>query len=180
MPADKIEIRRTMKRLEREFLSAGRDVAETEAIWKKVEESEAFRKAATVLIYMAIDGEVPTESFIGKWNGVKRFVIPRVCGEELALYEYDPAHLIPGYKGISEPAEDAVEVQPESIDLALVPGIAFTKEGGRLGRGKGFYDRLIPRLNCPCAGIGFSFRWIESLPLDNWDAKLSTDLSVNP
>ena len=170
----KREIRKSMKKLEEDFLSHGDVRGESEAIWRQVEESEEFRNASTVLLYMAIPGEVPTREFIDKWSGRKRIVIPKVNGEELDLYEYDPSRLQEGYKGIQEPSEDAKKVCPEEIDLALVPGVAFTGEGSRLGRGKGFYDRLLPHLKCPCAGVGFSFRWIDEIPSDPWDVSLQS------
>lgn len=167
-----------MKRLEADFLASGKAAAETEAIWSSVERSRAFAHATTVLLYMDIAGEVPTRDFMDKWRGRKRIAIPKVCGDELVLYEYDPQKLQVGYKGIPEPSEDAAVIAPEEIDLALVPGLAFAKTGKRMGRGKGFYDRLLPTMACPKAGIGFSFRWVEDLPSDPWDAPL-TDLSGN-
>ena len=176
---DKAELRKQMKEAEKAFLASGRQNAETSAIWRRVEGTEQFRNAGTVLLYMAIPGEVPTADFIKKWQSSKRIVIPRVNGELLDLCEYDPQRMQEGYKGILEPAADAAIVNPEEIELALIPGVAFTRSGARLGRGKGFYDRLLPQLKCPCAGIGFSFRWVDVIPTDPWDAPL-TDLYVNP
>ena len=167
-----------MKKLEADFLASGGAAKETEEIWRRIEQTGAFAHASTILLYMAIEGEVPTENFIRKWHGSKRIAIPKVNGESLLLYEYDPEKLQPGYKGIAEPAGDAVQIGPEEVDLALVPGVAFTRKGGRMGRGKGFYDRLLPAMDCPKIGIGFSFRWLEDLPADPWDAAL-TDLSGN-
>ena len=169
----KKEIRCRMKELETAFLATDGPETEAEAIWSRVEASEAFINADTVLLYMAIPGEVPTQKFIDRWYGRKRLVIPKVQGDELGLYEYSPEHLTAGYRGIMEPGPDAVPVSPDSIDLALVPGVAFTRKGDRLGRGKGFYDRLLSQMKCPCAGIGYSFRWIKELPTDEWDARLS-------
>lgn len=169
----KKEIRAEMKRREMVFSDA--DI-ETPAIWSRIEALPEFRDARTVLAYMSIPGEVPTQEFIDKWRGDKRIAIPLVVGESLELYEYDPDHLTAGYKGIMEPSADAVPVDPSEIDLALVPGVAFCRKDGklwRLGRGKGFYDRLLTRLSCPTAGIFFSFRLLPDLPLDPWDLPLS-------
>lgn len=169
----KKEIRAEMKLREAAFCNA--DV-ETPAIWRRIEELPEFRDARTVLAYMAIPGEVPAQEFIDKWRGDKRIAIPLVVGDSLELYEYDPAHLKVGYKGILEPSADAVPVDPSEVDLALVPGVAFCRRDGRLwrlGRGKGFYDRLLCRLACPSAGIFFSFRLLPSLPLDPWDLPLT-------
>ena len=170
---DKAELRKQMKEAEKAFLASGKQDAEAAAIWRRVEESTLFRNAGTVLLYMDIPGEVPTGDFIGKWHTIKRIVLPRVNGEMLDLCEYDPHKMQEGYKGILEPAADAAIVNPEEIELAFVPGVAFTRSGARLGRGKGFYDRLLPQLKCPCTGIGFSFRWVDVIPTEPWDAPLS-------
>ena len=168
----KNDIRALMRSREKEFSGGQSESAE---IWAKVESLPVFGEARTVLVYMAIPGEVPTSGFIEKWRGSKRIAIPLVEGDNLILCEYDPAHLKAGYKGIPEPDETAERISPEEIDLALVPGVAFAIKDGkmwRMGRGKGFYDRLLPRLRCPKAGIFFSYRLVDSLPLDPWDQPL--------
>lgn len=172
MPLTKSDIRLEMKRREEEFRDWD---SKTEMIWSSVEAAPEFQSASCVLIYMDIPGEVPTADFIGKWRGGKRFAIPKVVGENLELYEYDPEKLVCGYKGIPEPSSDASVVSPSEIDLALVPGVAFAIEGDkvwRMGRGKGFYDRFLPFLSCPKFGIFFSFRLLDSIPLDQWDIPL--------
>ena len=144
-------------------------------IWERVENLESFRKAGTVLSYMDIPGEVPTVAFMDKWRGSKRFAIPLVVEDSLEFYEYDPKRLRPGYKGIPEPSSDAVPVSAGEVDFALIPGVAFAFRDGRLwrlGRGKGFYDRTLPRLNCPKWGIFYSFRLLNEIPLDSWDIPL--------
>jgi len=167
---DKKDVRNLMRILEKEC-----DGSETDAIWSRVERCEQFRQADCVLIYSSIPGEVPTHGFIRKWENQKRFVLPAVSGDGLVLREYDPEHLAPGYMGIVEPDAEAREVSPEEIGFALIPGVAFMKKGERLwrlGRGKGYYDRLLPRLGCPKAGVYFSFRLLDDIPLDSWDQPL--------
>lgn len=182
----KSELRSEMKRKEKDFLASGASVDETRDIWAAIEGSADFQRAGTVLIYMDIPGEVPTGDFITRWSGVKRFVIPLVCGDELLLKYYDPERLVSGYRGILEPSADAEDVPVEAVELALVPGVAFVRPDGtafpqcvaapgevfRMGRGKGFYDRLVPKLKCRCMAVGYSFRWVDALPLDPWDAPL--------
>lgn len=181
----KREIRRRMRAWEAVFAASGKCQSETAAIWAAVEESEEFVSARKVLIYMDIPGEVPTSDFIRKWSPDKQFVLPLVSGDRLELYDYDPEHLKPGYRGILEPDGATSPVPPEDLDLALVPGVAFSPEEPgtpfpgcvtmpcwRMGRGRGFYDRLLPDVRCRCFGIGFSFRWLPSVPLDPWDAPL--------
>ncbi len=171
----KKEIRRRMKELQNAFTPEQAE-AECTRIRAEVEAGEAFRKARTVLLYMDIPGEVATRAFIERWKGEKRIAIPLVRGNALELKEYDPDKLVPGYKGILEPAENAPAVAPEEIDLALVPGVAFaqTADGrvARLGRGGGFYDRLLPALKCPCIGVCYSYRVVDEVPVEDWDVTL--------
>lgn len=78
----------------------------------------------------------------------KALCLPR-CGEHGAMTMHfvpDAFALAPGAYGIREPAADAPEVRPEEIDLCLIPCLAADEAGVRLGRGKGYYDRFVPRL----------------------------------
>lgn len=145
----------------------------SDAVVASVESDALFHEARTVLCYMAIPGEVELHPAFARWQEIgKRIALPLVVGDELVLKEYDPANLRPGYRGISEPGDDAPVIAPDEIDLALVPGVAFTPDGFRLGRGKGFYDRLLPKLRCPKYGVCFPFRIVPQLPVDPWDVKL--------
>ena len=174
----KQEIRRETKLRRKEFADSGKEVSETDSLWEMVESLPEFRCAGTVLLYMSIDGEVPTGGFIDKWRSSKKIVIPKVVGNDLLLYEYDPDRLTEGYRGIAEPADDAVQVGCTEVDLAIVPGVAFTRSGIRLGRGKGFYDRLLPSLTCPKIGICFSYRILPNIPSDPWDVPLDKVISI--
>jgi 5-formyltetrahydrofolate cyclo-ligase len=75
----------------------------------------------------------------------RRWVFPRIEGDHLALHMvHDPGvELLPGRWGILEPPRDAPEVRPTEVDVFLCPGLAFDRTGGRLGRGRGYYDRLL-------------------------------------
>lgn len=170
----KLEIRILMREREA-LLNPSQAAAETSRIWEQIEGLDAFRQARTVLSYMGIPGEVSTLDFMEKWRHTKRFAIPLVVGDELEFFEYDPEHLKEGYRGILEPSPDAHPVCAEEIEFALIPGVAFAFKDGRLwrmGRGKGFYDRALPRLNCPRWGVFYSFRLLDEIPLDPWDQPL--------
>ncbi len=173
----KQEIRSEMRLRQKDFAASGKEMTEAAAIWAKVENLPEFISAGTVLLYMSIEGEVPASRFIEKWHTTKRILIPKVAGDDLLLFEYDPDRLTEGYRGIPEPSEDAVQAKYPEVDLAIVPGVAFTRSGIRLGRGKGFYDRLLPHLACPKAGICFSYRIIPDIPTDFWDITLDKVIS---
>lgn len=175
MEITKKELRSLMRKRAAEI--SGEESSEwSGTIWNKVERLPQFRDAGCVLLYMSIPGEVETGKFIERWCGVKKIAIPLVCGERLELRKYDINHLQRGYKDILEPSQDAEIISPSEIDLAIVPGMAFSRCNGkvsRLGRGGGFYDRLLPELECPVIGVAFSFRITDNVPLEPWDVPLS-------
>lgn len=138
-------------------------------ILNRLEIHPAFQKATTVLLYHSLKDEVQTHSFIEKWSKDKRIILPVVVGEELELRCYTGEQdLAAGAYGIFEPIGE-VFTHYESIDLAIVPGVAFDTRGHRLGRGKGYYDRLLPRINAFKIGVCYPFQLIEEVPAEPFD-----------
>lgn len=143
-------------------------------ILTRLEMHPAFQKATTVLLYHSLKDEVQTHSFIEKWSGEKRIILPVVVGDELELRLYTgPQDLAVGAYGISEPTGE-IFTDYESIDLAIVPGVAFDTAGHRLGRGKGYYDRLLPHIEAFKIGICFPFQLIEEVPAEPFDICMNT------
>ena len=180
MMTSKKEVRALMRERAARFREAGLEEAASETIWHRVEAMPEFASATKVLIYMSIPGEVRTREFIARWRDSKEFVLPLVCGERLELHAYAPEWLVPGYRGIEEPSADAPSVSPDSLDLVLVPGMAFARTPSgvlRMGRGGGFYDRFLPQVSCPTVGICYSYRIVGSLPTDPWDIPLDKLIS---
>jgi 5-formyltetrahydrofolate cyclo-ligase len=91
-----------------------------------------------------------------------------VCGE---------GDFVLGRFGLREPSQDCPRFGPESLDLALVPGVAFTLDGARLGRGRGFYDRLLASFRGTACGVCFDFQVLEKIPVAAHDVKLQRVLS---
>jgi 5-formyltetrahydrofolate cyclo-ligase len=90
----------------------------------------------------------------------------------------DPTRdLVPGKFGIREPALSCPEVALNRLDLVLVPGIAFDVSGGRLGRGKGFYDRLLPAVNGLKCGVAFDEQIVDAVPVGPMDVRLNCILT---
>lgn len=110
---------------------------------------------------------------IAGWPG--EIALPRVEGEHL-IFHAVPAleRLTTGRFGIREPDPDAaVQVLPDEGDTILVPGLAFDRRGGRLGRGGGFYDRFLERWpNAFRVGVAFSSQLIESVPCEAHDVRV--------
>jgi 5-formyltetrahydrofolate cyclo-ligase len=133
-----------------------------------------------VLLYAtAFPEELDTRAWLGLvLAGGRRLLCPRVDrkGRRLRLYEVkDPqADLRPGALGIPEPRPGAPEVAPGEVDWVLVPGLAFDPRGYRLGRGAGYYDRLLPTLrpDAPRWSLCLDCQWVDELPVEPHDAVL--------
>jgi 5-formyltetrahydrofolate cyclo-ligase len=80
------------------------------------------------------------------------------------------ADIVIGKFGVREPAESCPEIPLDHFDLMLVPGIAFDLSGNRLGRGRGFYDRLLENASGVKCGVGYDFQLLEKIPAEAHDA----------
>jgi 5-formyltetrahydrofolate cyclo-ligase len=138
-------------------------------------ESREFQTAATVALYSPVLNEVFTEQvFHEALAGGKLVAYPRVRGNELEFVQVlDPSDLRQGTFGVLEPVGMRI-VSPESIDLAVVPGVAFDRAGHRLGYGKGFYDRGLHGSRCPgfLAGLCFEQQLVDRLPAEEHDVRM--------
>lgn len=143
-----------------------------------------WQKADTLLLYYPLADEVDVRPLIQKaYKDGKRVLLPVCCGEELELHLYEgESSLSPGAFGIMEPtgALFPVECYPD-IQLALIPGMAFDGKGHRLGRGKGYYDRLLPSLTgARLTGICFPFQLLDEVPTAPHDIAVHEVVSMQP
>lgn len=142
-------------------------------ILKQLEQTDMFQHASNIALYYAIKGEVQTASFIEKWKNKKNILLPVVTGNDLYLLPYTGNNsLKTGAFGILEPIDTPAETSEKEIDLIIVPGIAFDRKRNRLGRGKGFYDRLLSTLDVPKIGICFDFQLFANIPAESFDKKM--------
>ena len=131
-----------------------------------------WQAAGTVLVFKAVRTEL---SVVSATNEAMRRGI-RVCfpkvgpGRSLSLHQVtDWNQLAPGAYNIPEPVEACPVVSPASIDVALVPGLGFTRAGHRLGQGGGFYDALLPLLGGVSWAVGFDDQVVDGLPTEAHD-----------
>jgi 5-formyltetrahydrofolate cyclo-ligase len=119
-----------------------------------------FARARTAAFYVAIGDEVPVEAAAERCRAAgARTVYPVVVGSYLELAP-DPA--------------GATRARVEDVDVFVVPGVLFDREGRRLGRGGGHYDRLLARrrADATLVGICYADRVIDELPQDPWDVAM--------
>ena len=122
----------------------------------------------------ALPGEVQTADFLNRWYQKKQIALPVMQGNDLQLLPYQGKEAVRrGPFGIWEPAfsPESTSIEKE-IDLIIVPGVAFDRQLNRLGRGKGYYDRLLTTLQVPKIGIAYSFQLREQIPVEAFDRKM--------
>ena len=136
----------------------------------------AYQSATTVMWYVDAGSEVRTRHTLPEaLTHGKRVVVPWCVVEtnelELFLLE-DMTELVEGAYKILEPKDDlrhlpTKKVQPEQLDLVMVPGTAFDPRGGRMGQGKGYYDRLLARarLDAPLVALAFDCQIFDEIPV---------------
>ena len=165
---DKKELRAEIRRRKKEH-SAEELGAMSAEVMNTLEDSDFFLKANTVLLYYSLPDEVSTHAFEEKWKTSKKILLPVVCGDILHLRVYEGnASLYTGAFNIEEPQGNEF-TDFSDIDLAVIPGMAFDRDGHRLGRGKGFYDKLLPGIKCRKIGLCFSFQLADSVPIEPHD-----------
>lgn len=172
---EKAELRRRILAA-MQALPPSRRALEEELVQAAVQAEPAWVQARTVLLYKAVAPELSVVGLANAaWRAGKRVLFPRVAGPgALALHEVGSwGQLAPGRFGIPEPSAALPIVDSGVVDLAVVPGVAWDAEGHRLGRGGGYYDRLIPRLGGPAWGVGFDCQRVERLPREAWDVQVA-------
>jgi len=146
-----------------------RAAASTE-ICQRIEALPEWADARTVAIYAAQISEPDLAALLDAPD--KTFCFPRVSDDTLEFHRCDSHDLLrAGRWKIREPDPDnCPAVPPSEIDLLLIPGLAFTRAGGRLGRGGGFYDRFLSRVHRAVKiGVCFHIQLITVLPLEIHD-----------
>ncbi len=152
-------------------------VIKSEQIRRRLFQDKSFQQAGTIMFYMAKPYEVDTTGMIEEALGLgKRVVIPvtKTHEKSLTLSEIkDPKKgLAKGPFGIYEPKREYLKtVDPKDIDVAIVPGIAFDKEGNRIGHGQGYFDRFLKNLpsKIPTIGLAFKLQLVRKINTFSWD-----------
>jgi 5-formyltetrahydrofolate cyclo-ligase len=165
----------------RDGLSEARRNADGARLAARVLALECYREARTVLLYFAIGSEPATADLVrAVLNDGKTLVMPRIADGDLVLHRVDdPAtDLAEGVWGIREPLPDRPRVAPKAVDLFLLPGLAFDPSGGRLGYGRGYFDRTLAGAPGVKAALAFDGQVVERVPTGPHD--VAVDLVVTP
>ena len=155
----KDDIRRTV-RARKSLLTENEKAEAAQSVFDRLEQMAAFMMADRILMYHSLPDELSTRDFLGKWSGRKHFFLPRVNGVNLDILPYEQTRLHLGAFEIEEPdGNDLTDIA--DIELIIVPAVAYDRHGNRVGRGKGYYDRMLAGSRATKVGVGYDFQLID-------------------
>ena len=167
---DKKELRRQIRELKRAMTNEQIDAASAR-LGELFLNCPQYKQAKTIYGYLPYNQEVRTVPMLEQaMKEGKRVAVPKCYGDEMRfIYMDDLSKVEKGYANIPEPiADDPVADDPTA--LVLMPGMAFTTDGKRMGYGGGFYDKfLAAEPNHPTVALCYAFQMVEDLPTEDYD-----------
>ena len=147
------------------------------AVFTQIEQLQEFDAAEDVAVYWSLNDEIDTSRFIEKWYKKKRIWLPVVVGDDLIFRQYTGIdNMRKGAFGILEPTGPELN-DIASIEVIIVPGVAFDLQNNRMGRGRGFYDRLLVNSKAFKIGAAYSCQLFSHIPTEQTDIPM--DLVVD-
>jgi 5-formyltetrahydrofolate cyclo-ligase len=172
----KLELRSKIRARLDKISAAARNVSSLQ-LRAKLKEQAFFQNAAVILFFAPLPDEIDL------WP-----LLPETlaAGKIVALPQFDaatqsyvvrrvqnlPDEIVPGQFLVREPKSSCAKIPPDKIDLALAPGVAFDLSGNRLGRGRGFFDRLLAEVRGVKCGIAFEKQIVEKIPAAAHDVRV--------
>lgn len=174
---DKSTLRHTIAQQKRALTEAQIDTASRE-LARLLFAHPLYLRANALYAYLSYNQEVRTAPIIRRaMADGKRVAVPKVFGQEMRFIWLDSLNdVAPGYRGIPEPTRGETADAPDA--LMLMPGLAFTADGARLGYGGGFYDRFLEAEPHPTVALCYAFQLVPSLPVQAHDKPVDAVLSV--
>ena len=167
---DKKELRRQIRDQKRQ-MSEEEIVNASEKLEVMFISTEQYRNAKTIYGYLPYNQEVRTTSILARaLQDGKRVAVPKLYGPEMKfIYLTDLSQVEKSDKGIPEPVFDS-PVGDDPTALVLMPGLAFTKNGDRMGYGGGYYDKFLAvEPDHPTVALCFDFQIVDEIPTDDYD-----------
>ena len=167
---DKKELRRQIREQKR-AMTEEQIVAASSRLGELFLNCPQYKEAQTIYGYLPYNQEVRTVPMLEQaMKDGKRVAVPKCYGDEMRfIYMDDLSKVEKGYANIPEPIADE-PVADDKTALVLMPGMAFTKDGKRMGYGGGFYDKfLAAEPNHPTVALCYDFQMVEDLPTEDYD-----------
>ena len=165
---NKNELRKEFLIKRNELTSNYREFASHNII-KNIEDNELFKSAKSIFIYVSFGSEVETYTLIKKYINTKTIYVPKIVDNDMKLVQInDFDNLIRSNFGILEPKENIFH--DGSVDLVITPSVVFSKDGFRIGYGKGYYDKFFAKkLHKYSIGVSFDKLLQNKVPTDAHD-----------
>lgn len=169
---DKKMLRREV-RARLESLDVADKSVRSAAICVEVKKHLTVSNARVVALFSPLGYEIDVWPLVESLSGAVSVVLPRVEGDVMNFYCYNKNSMAIGSFGINEP-QNGFAVAPYEIDAVIVPGLAFTKSGARMGRGKGYYDKYMSQSDFSALKIGvcYSEQLVPEIPLESHDVMM--------
>ena len=167
---DKQSLRRQIRQQKR-AMTEEQIITASLALGEKFAASELYQQAKTIYGYLPYNQEVRTVPMLQRaLEDGKRVAVPKCYGDEMRfIYLDDLSQVESGYCGIPEPIADE-PVADDPTALVLMPGLAFTRRGDRMGYGGGFYDKfLAAEPNHPTLALCYAFQMVDTIPTEEYD-----------
>ena len=174
---DKKKTRQRVLQQRRAFSATEKTPAEQQML-KFLQSWDVFKQAETIHIFISKTDEPDTSPIIeSAWESGKTVAVPCVVPESFELFHSQLKSfedLSSGALGVLEPSpEGRIAMNPESFDLVIIPGVAFDRQGGRLGYGKGYYDRFLEQTAAFRLALAFNFQVLEKVPTEKHDVPMN-------
>lgn len=164
---DKKELREKSKEIRRNIPEKD---FKSNAIYNALIGSEEYNDAKVIAIYNSMKDEVDTKEIIlYSFLKDKTILLPKVVDQEMVFLKVDSKTKYKKSKfGVSEPVDGEI-FDPSTIDLFIIPGLAFDIKGNRLGYGAGYYDRYLQETDVLKLGLAYEEQIVNSIPTDEYD-----------
>lgn len=147
-------------------------------ICRAIESLHGFERVVHLMLYHALPDEVDTRPLLSKWARDKQLYLPIVDGDDLIVAPYAEGAMKQGAFHIWEPT-GTTAIDPARLEWIVVPGVAFDRQMNRLGRGKGFYDRLLQQTPARKIGICYGLQLVDEIPTEPHDMKMDLIVTEN-
>ena len=175
---NKDDIRRQV-RARKSMLDDNEKIAAARRVFDTVRNLAAYTVARNVLLYHSLADELSTREFINGCSDDKKFFLPRVNGLDLEILPYERTRMHLGAFRIEEPDGDDI-MDISNIDLIIVPAVAYDRQGNRVGRGKGYYDRLLSRSRAITIGVCYDFQLFDEFETEVHDIPVDFVVTDKP
>lgn len=175
---DKKELRRIILE-KRDNINLSERIRYDKDIFNTLINSEVYNKSKCIFVFVSYKSEVNTHEIIKHSLAQgKRVCVPKVSSKSEGMYAVEIKKfedLKSGKYGILEPESFEYKINEAEIDLALIPGVAFDKSGGRVGYGAAFYDRFLVKLkkDTPKIALAYEMQIVDYVPMNEWDVKIN-------